>query len=108
LIDESCGVILVFRFLYRPLFPAIEACLRPGGLLMYESFTRRQQELGWGPRRAAFSLADGELPSLVPGLEIEVDEAGLTAEPQPSYTARICARKPLAATRRQSGAEPHP
>ena len=44
-----CGAVLVFRFLFRPLAPAIERALAPGGLLLYETFTRDQPAHGWGP-----------------------------------------------------------
>ena len=66
----SCGAILVFRFLFRPLAPAIEEALAPGGLLLYETFTRDQRELGYGPTRDAFLLAPGELPTLFPRLRV--------------------------------------
>ncbi len=42
----------------------------PGGLLVYETFTRRQPELGWGPKNPAFLLDDAELPTLFRGLEV--------------------------------------
>jgi tellurite methyltransferase len=64
----SCGAILVFRFLFRPLAPAIEAALAPGGLLLYETFTELQRELGGHPRNPAFLLREGELPTLFPRL----------------------------------------
>lgn len=35
---ESFDVIVVSRFLYRPLFPALERALKPGGLLFYQTF----------------------------------------------------------------------
>ena len=65
----SCGAILVFRFLFRPLAPAISAALAPGGLLLYETFTVAQRALGSGPRRAEFLLEPGELRALFSDLE---------------------------------------
>ncbi len=88
--SESCGAVLVFRFLYRPLAPAVEALLCPGGLLLYETFTLRQRELGGGPRNPAFLLEDGELPTLFPGLEVVIHEE-VVAD---AATARLVARKP--------------
>ena len=70
------GAIVVARFLFRPLAAAIEALLAPGGLLVYETFTRRQLELGRGPKNPAFLLEPGELATLFPGLSVlEYDES---------------------------------
>ena len=49
------------------LMPAIEACLKPGGLLVYETFHIAHRASGRGPRRDAFYLESGELPGLFPG-----------------------------------------
>jgi SAM-dependent methyltransferase len=58
------GTILVFRYLYRPLLPALIAALKPGGVLLYETFTIGQRDRGH-PRNPAFLLDNGELPRLV-------------------------------------------
>jgi SAM-dependent methyltransferase len=87
--------ILVFRYLHRPLAAQIEDWLAPGGLLLYETFTTDQRELGWGPTRDAFLLEPGELPGLFPGLVVEHFDEGLTGESSPAVTARLRARKPL-------------
>ena len=88
------AAILVFRYLHRPLAPLIESWLAPGGLLLYETFTTAQRELGWGPSRAAFLLEPGELPRIFPTLVVEHFEEGPTREVDPAYTARLCARRP--------------
>lgn len=88
------GAVLVFRYLSRSLAPWIVERLAPGGLLLYETFTRAQKTLGWGPRSDAFTLAPGELRALFPSLELLVYEEGLTDEPRPAHTARLVARKP--------------
>ena len=64
----SCGAVLIFRFLHRPLAPHVEALLAPGGLLLYETFTRAGAGGEGGPNNPAFRLAEGELPGLFPGL----------------------------------------
>jgi SAM-dependent methyltransferase len=89
----SCGVILVFRFLFRPLAPAIAAALAPGGLLLYETFTVEQRRLGSGPRRAGFLLRPDELPRLFPSLEVIEHWEGLSQDPSPAYLARLAARR---------------
>jgi SAM-dependent methyltransferase len=88
------GAVLVFRFLYRPLAGEIVRVLAPGGLLLYETFTRAQRALGWGPRRDAFLLEAGELPLLFPQLEPLRFEEGTFDEPEPTALGRLVARKP--------------
>jgi tellurite methyltransferase len=61
-------VVLVFRYLHRPLCAWIQEALRPGGLLLYETFTEAQQELEGGPSNPAFLLRADELPALFPAL----------------------------------------
>jgi SAM-dependent methyltransferase len=92
--DAAFGVVLVFRYLHRPLAREIERVLRPGGWLVYETFTRRQRELGHGPRRDAFLLEPGELPQLFPGLRCERFEEIVTPGERPAAVARLLARKP--------------
>ena len=90
---NSCGAILVFRFLYRPLAPKIEAALVPGGLLLYETFTVHQTKLAQGPKNEHFLLEEGELPALFAGLEIYAAWEGWVDSDFPAAVARIAARK---------------
>ena len=53
-------VIVVSRFLSRPLAGALIAALRPGGLLYYQTFTREKAFEG-GPSNPDYLLAPGEL-----------------------------------------------
>ena len=92
---ECCAVILVFRFLFRPLAPRIEEALRPGGLLLFETFTVHQRQFAAGPRNSAFLLDEGELPKLFPGLEVLEFWEGVTGGPAPAAVARLAARKPV-------------
>ncbi len=90
-----CAVILVFRFLFRPLAPRIEEALRPGGLLLFETFTVHQRQFAAGPRNPAFLLDAGELPELFPGLEVLEFWEGVTDGSSPAAVARLAARKPV-------------
>lgn len=56
---EQFDVIVVSRFLDRPLMPRLQAGLRSGGLIFYQTFTR--QRPGRGPRRDRYRLKAGEL-----------------------------------------------
>ncbi|MBM4386041.1 MAG: class I SAM-dependent methyltransferase [Deltaproteobacteria bacterium] len=92
--SASLGALLVFRFLFRPLASEITRVLAPGGVLVYETFTTAQRELGGGPRRAAFLLKPGELRTLFPQLRTLRAQEGVFAEPQPTALARLVALKP--------------
>ena len=73
--ERSFDVIVVVHYLYRPLFPALRAALRPGGLLVYETFTRAQAQRG-KPTNPAFLLEPGELRELVAPLEVLAQREG--------------------------------
>ena len=90
---QSCGVILVFRFLFRALAPAIVEALAPGGLLLYETFTIAQRALGTGPRRADYLLEPGELAALFSGLELIEYAEGRSDGDAPECLARLAARR---------------
>jgi SAM-dependent methyltransferase len=90
------GVLVVSRYLWRPLAPALAEALAPGGLLLYETFTQAQEKLRHGPRNPAFLLATGELPRLFPGLRVEAFEEGLVESARgPEALARLAARRPV-------------
>ena len=89
-----CGVLMVFRFLHRPLAPELCAALAPGGLLFYETFTIHQRELGYGPKRDAFLLVPGELPELFAELEPLHHWEGRTSGDRPAAVAQLIARRP--------------
>lgn len=65
----SFDLILVIHYLHRPLFPALKRALAPGGILLYETFTR-EQALRGKPTHPDFLLAEGELPRLVHPLRV--------------------------------------
>jgi SAM-dependent methyltransferase len=72
--DASLGerlydAVIVFNYLHRPLMPALVRAVRPGGVLIYETFTVGQAERG-RPRNPDFLLRDGELPELVAPLRV--------------------------------------
>ena len=64
--------------------------LRPGGVLLYETFTRHHREIAEHPRNPAFLLEPGELPKLFAGLEVlRYEEARSETE----AVARLVARR---------------
>ena len=68
-------LIVVVHYLHRSLFPTLIGSLRPGGVLVYDTFTRAQAARGH-PRNPAFLLEPGELVALVRPLEILASREG--------------------------------
>lgn len=68
----SFDVIVVSRFLERSLVSALQAALRPGGLLYYQTFIREAVHADRGPRRPEYRLAANELLGLFRGLRLIV------------------------------------
>lgn len=62
-------VVSVFRFLDRRLFPAIRACLRPGGLIIYETFNTGQLKR-MPDSNPEHMLRAGELAQYFPGWRV--------------------------------------
>jgi SAM-dependent methyltransferase len=72
---RAYDVVLVVHYLHRPLFPFLIQALRPGGVLVYETFTRAQAARG-KPTNPAFLLEPGELLRLVSPLEVLASREG--------------------------------
>jgi SAM-dependent methyltransferase len=73
--SDAYDVVIVVHYLHRPLFPLLRSALRPGGLLVYETFTRGQAARG-KPTNPAFLLNYGELRELVSPLEVLAEREG--------------------------------
>ena len=89
-LGEQYDLIVVMRYLHRPLFPALRQALVPGGLLVYETFTIEQAARG-RPRNPDFLLQPRELRALVTPLEIVREREGLFDE---QAVSGVVARKP--------------
>lgn len=74
-VSRTFDVIVVVHYLHRPLFPALREALRPGGILVYETFTRAQAQRG-KPTNPAFLLEPGELRELVAPLDVLAGREG--------------------------------
>ncbi len=89
----SFGGVVVFFFLLREIARDIAEILEPGGILIYETFLKRQNEAD-RRRNPAFLLDDGELLSLFPGFETIHYEEGAHDRPgKVRITAQLVARK---------------
>jgi tellurite methyltransferase len=63
-------VIANFSFLERALFERFEQAVAPGGLLIFETFTRDHVEAAGGSIPAGHTLDRGELRAAFPALEL--------------------------------------
>jgi tellurite methyltransferase len=62
------SLILCLQYLQRSLFRQMAAALRPGGVLVFETFTRAQLNYSGGPRNPEHLLESGELRTAFPSL----------------------------------------
>ena len=87
--EDVYSAILVFRYLHRPLFPCIRKALRPGGLLVYETFTVEQAAFG-RPRNPDHLLHPGELRQAFADWEILHSFEGLKENPRRAVAQLVC------------------
>ena len=92
--DESFDAIVNINFLDRALFPKFERALRPGGVLIADTFLIDQAALGH-PRDPRFLLGHGELRALAGGLEVEEYREGPVTYPngERAFRASMLARR---------------
>ncbi|WP_301028409.1 bifunctional 2-polyprenyl-6-hydroxyphenol methylase/3-demethylubiquinol 3-O-methyltransferase UbiG [Zhongshania sp.] len=95
LVAKQYDVITVSYFLYRPLFPALIAALKPGGLLFYQTFVSTAAGEMRGPKNSNFYLHKKELLSHFKGLEIRYYcEGPHDRNDNAAAEAELIARKP--------------
>lgn len=83
--------IVVSNYLHRPLVADLLAALRPGGVLIYETFALGNEKLG-RPSNPEFLLRPHELLHWVEGrLQVLAFEQGRVELPKPAVIQRICA-----------------
>lgn len=99
---ETYDVILVFFYLSRPLVPFLLDALKPGGMLVYETFTIDNYFHHKHPKRWDFCLAHNELLRMTSSLQIlHYDEGAHEGGhgQDPVYTAQLVAQKPTGQAR---------
>jgi len=89
---RTFSAIIVFRYLHRPLIPAIRNALAPGGILIYETFTEQQAQFG-KPKNPDHLLKQGELLSWFQDWEVLHTFEEIVGEP-PKAIAQLVCRKP--------------
>lgn len=99
--DQEYDGILVFFYLFRPLFTSILLALKPGGILIYETFLIDNHVRYHHPRRKEFCLGHNELLHLTHPLRVlHYEEGPYPSSPpyqEPAITARLVAQKPCPA-----------
>jgi FolB domain-containing protein len=89
---ETFDLIVVFHYLQRDLIPAIIKSLRPGGIVIYETFLIDNHERFNHPRRREFCLGHNELLSLFSELRILAYREGARTE-HPPFLASLVAQR---------------
>jgi SAM-dependent methyltransferase len=83
------GVVVV-NYLHRPLFGHLVRSLRPGGVLIYETFAAGNERYG-RPSNPEFLLRPDELLRSLEPLAIVAFEQGLISAPKQAVVQRVCA-----------------
>jgi SAM-dependent methyltransferase len=89
---ESVDAVVICRYLWRPLMPRLAAAVRPGGMVLAQTFTRDQPRFG-KPTNPDFLLNPGELPRFFPRWAILSYREGPVFGRQ--ARAAFIARKPM-------------
>jgi SAM-dependent methyltransferase len=93
LAGRTFGAVVVTNYLHRPSFPHLFTALKPGGVLLYETFMVGNERFG-PPSNPDFLLKDGELLELVRGrFSVIAYEARMISEPKMAMVQRIAARR---------------
>ncbi len=91
--DQRYDGIVISRYLYRPLLHTLAEMLKPGGVLIYETFMVGNERYG-KPSNPDFLLLPDELLNTYSSLlNIIAFEQGEETVPKPAVMQRICATK---------------
>jgi len=91
--EHSYDGIIVSRYLHRPLLTSLATILKPGGILIYETFMRGNERYGKPSNPDFLLMPDELLNTYSPLLNIISFEQGEVVEPKPAMLQRICAQK---------------
>ncbi len=85
---------VVFYFLDRALIPQIRDAIKPGGAIVYETFSIENQQRFGRPRRTEFCFQPGELAAAFAGFRVLASREALVGG---QYVSQLVALKPEAA-----------
>jgi len=99
--------VIVVNYLYRPFMDGLIDALKPGGVLIYETFARGNEDFA-RPRNPDHLLKSGELLDAVMGkLQVVAYEHGrVEVADIPGVKQRLCAVRDLDASVREDGDPP--
>lgn len=91
---SSFDAVIVTHYLHRPLFAPLAESLRPGGVLIYETFMRGNERFG-KPSNPDFLLLPNELLDRFSRLALTTIafEQGTIESPKPAALQRLCAAR---------------
>ena len=92
LLGKAFDAVMVFNYLHRPLMSSLRDAVKPGGLILYETFTVDQARYG-KPSNPDFLLHKEELRKHFHDWEILFYQEGDRTDP-PCAKASLLARKP--------------
>ena len=86
---QRYDAVVVCNYLWRPLLPTLVESVKPGGVLLYETFAAGNETVG-RPSRPDFLLQPGELLQVCEGFKIVAYEDVYLTDP-PRFVQRIAA-----------------
>jgi SAM-dependent methyltransferase len=89
LANVQFDAVVVTNYLWRPLWPHILGSLKPGGVLIYETFSAGNETVG-KPSNPNFLLRTGELLQVCQNLRVVAFEDGFLSDPA-RFVQRIVA-----------------
>lgn len=94
---DAYDAIVVFNYLHRPLFTDIKQGVKPGGVVVYQTYTVEQARFG-RPTNPDYLLQLGELREIFSGWEVlnYREVVGPSREGRTRAIAGIVARRPIA------------
>jgi len=91
LTDETFDLVMVMRFLNRDLFEPIKQMIKPGGWIVFQTFTEGVEQFG-SPKNPNFILKHGELSQVFNDFKIITDRMETLSDGRP--VASFIAQKP--------------
>lgn len=89
--SNEYDAIVVIRYLHRQLMPSIIDAIKPGGLIIYETFTHQQATIG-RPKNPNFLLNENELSDIFNDFTPLYQTEGFSQEQQ-AFIAQFIGRK---------------
>ncbi len=91
--EQEYDGIIVFFYLFRPLFPLLLRALKPGGVLIYETFLIDNHLQHHHPRKKEFCLGQNELLHVTNRLRVLRYQEGPQPASPHTITARLVAQR---------------